>query len=163
MKPLTITQGYPNDTGITFVSLVDNNQAFLTAALAKKYPSIISTSLAVNNKPLDIEDKRIDCASQCLFSPNTFAVQSGRSQIFLVDSRNGTPQKVADLSSEMKGLRLHQDRMKVAVLNPETILVVWKTAKENVVLTTCFPGKEKSWDTETEELGPIFRHITGIL
>lgn len=168
---LTVPQGYSDDTGITSIFLAGQSdsltvqQAFLTAALSKSYPSILPIAPGMRNQHLDISDKRIDGAIQCAspLSPHLCAIRSGRNKMFVVDVRTGTMEKLADFSAERKSLHLRHEHVALGMQGPDRVRALWRTADEGLVLKTMARGADGRWGVKTMELGAIYRQAAGLV
>lgn len=119
----------------------------------------------MRNQHLDIADKRIDGAAQCPnpTSPYLCAIRSGRNKVFLVDVRNGVSEKVADFSSERKGLHLRHEHVALGMQGPDILRVLWRTADENLILKSMLRGKDGKWVVQGMELGTVYRQAAGLL
>ncbi|KAF2702784.1 hypothetical protein K504DRAFT_539343 [Pleomassaria siparia CBS 279.74] len=157
-----LTVGYSNDSGMTAISLIGSKGVFLTAALSKPYPSILSTVPESRKPHIEITDTQFESEAQCLLSSRVCAVQSGRNHVFLVDGEIGTSQKVADFSSERRGLHLRNHSMVIAVPHSEKVLAVWRTTDEKIMLYTSLLGKTGKWSTSPLDLGDVYRQAAGI-
>ena len=143
-------QGYADDSGVSSVFCTDypNDQMaaqlFLTAALSKSYPSLFYLNNRQRNRYLDIVDKRIDGASQCLSTAysHLFAIRSGHHKIFLVDIQTGITRQLADLSSERKNVQYGKEKVAVGMISESLVHVFWKTRDDKLILKSMKIEKE---------------------
>jgi hypothetical protein len=168
-KKLT-EQGYGDDSGITSCFYVPKGadrvpgQVFLSAAVSKAYPSILFLNKKHKFRPLEITDRKIECASQCTVggfdSAHAIAVRSGRHKIFLIDARNGRAAPVLDLSQQRKNIGLKTEVMALGVPDESCVLVMWRDGNEALKLTKVLVDGRTA--PETLDVGEMYKNVAGL-
>jgi hypothetical protein len=139
-------------------------QVFLSAAVSKAYPSILFLNKKHKNRPLELVDKKIECASQCTVggfdSAHAIAVRSGRHKIFLIDGRNGRTVPILDLSAQRKNIGLKTEVMALGVPDETCVLIMWRNGDEALKLTKVLVDGRTP--PETVDVGEVYRSIVGV-
>lgn len=158
-----------DDTGVSSASLVSNpdtnlgQHIFLTAALAKPYPAVLSLSRSPRHKYLDLTDTHIDSSAQCAFptSNHLFVVRiirSGQHKILRVDSRTGVTEPIMQFAAERKSSKVRYEPVAMAMMGSDTVLAAWKSGGTGLIVRrhTITAGK---WEMESMDVANVYRQL----
>jgi hypothetical protein len=158
-----------DDTGISSASLVSNpntntgEHVFLTAALAKSYPAVLSLSRSTKHKHLDLTDTHIDSSAQCIspISNHLFVIRmirSGQHKILRVDSRTGATEPIMQFAAERKSSKVKYEPVAIAMLGSDTVLAAWRSSNARVIVR-CHIIASGKWETISMDVADVYRQL----